>query len=83
MGTTGRLAESGLDEQELVALALNHSGCALYVADAKATIQYINETFTKLLGYSLEDVKGRRAREILGSSHYTDADYQRLWAELS
>ena len=80
MGTTGRLAESGLDEQELVALALNHSGCALYVADAKATIQYINETFTKLLGYSLEDVKGRRAREILGSSHYTDADYERLWA---
>ena len=69
--------------QELMALAVDESNFALYVADAKGKLLFVNRTFTNLLGYEPEEVIGRRAREVLGSSHYTEADYVALWDKLT
>jgi diguanylate cyclase (GGDEF)-like protein/PAS domain S-box-containing protein len=71
------------DRQALIELAINESNSAVYVTDAEANIIFVNKTFTSMLGYEPGDVQGRRAREVLGSSHYTEQDYARLWADLS
>jgi len=67
---------------ELVELAVNQSKSAVYVTDADARIVFVNHAFTTMLGYEPEEVIGRGARELLGSQHYVDADYARVWAEL-
>ena len=64
-------------------LVIDESESAMYVTDAKANIVFINKTFTAMLGYTPADVYGRRAREVLGSPHYSEKDYARLWADLS
>ncbi len=83
VGAMGQEATSVVpDLQELMALAINESNFAVYVADAKATLLYVNRTFTELLGYEPEEVIGRRARDVLGSVHYSDKDYAELWDKL-
>ena len=79
-GALGR--ETGADRQELIELAVNESNSAVYVTDERANIIFVNKTFTKMLGYEPVEVYGRRARDLLGSRHYTDADYTRIWADL-
>jgi len=69
--------------QELMELVTDESLSALYVTDENANIIFINKTFTAMLGYAPSDVYGRRAREILGTPHYSERDYTRLWADLS
>ena len=84
MDTYGvRGAARAPDRQELMELAVNESNAAVYVTDENAKIVFINRTFTTMLGYELPEVYGRRAREVLGSKHYNDADYARLWSELN
>ncbi|MEO6015565.1 MAG: EAL domain-containing protein [Devosia sp.] len=64
-------------------LAVNETNSAVYITDAAAKIIFVNRTFTEMLGYQAHEVHGRAAREILGSPHYVEKDYQRLWAELT
>jgi diguanylate cyclase (GGDEF)-like protein/PAS domain S-box-containing protein len=84
MDRTGDIAvieEPG--RRELIELAVNESNSAVYITDSAARIIFINATFTSMLGYDLADVLGKRAREVLGSTHYREADYTKLWADLS
>jgi diguanylate cyclase (GGDEF)-like protein/PAS domain S-box-containing protein len=62
-------------------LAVNETNSAVYVTDAQTNIIFVNRTFTSMLGYEPREVYGRRAREVLGSKHYTDDDYARIWGE--
>ena len=66
-----------------MALAVNDCDYAIYVADAKANLLFVNRPFTELLGYEPDEVIGRRARDVLGSSHYTESDYVELWRKLT
>ncbi len=74
--------EAHPDTRQLMELAVNESNSAVYVTDAAARIIYINKTFSSMLGYEPADVYGRGAREVLGSRHYTEVDYTRLWTDL-
>src|SRR5882757_8599402 len=71
-----------LARQQLIELVVDESHTAVYVTDAQANIVFINKTFTRMLGHEPHEVYGRRARDVLGSEHYTDKDYVRLWSEL-
>ncbi|RYE07300.1 MAG: EAL domain-containing protein [Hyphomicrobiales bacterium] len=73
---------TGLDRQQLIELAVNETNSAVYVTDDKTNIVFVNRTFTDMLGYQPHDVYGRRARDVLGSQHYTEADYIKLWNDL-
>ncbi|HEX4297088.1 MAG TPA: EAL domain-containing protein [Devosia sp.] len=66
----------------LMSVAANETKSAIYVTDEQANIVYVNSVFTRMLGYELADVVGRRAREVLGSTHYVEKDYTRLWNDL-
>ncbi len=78
----GSGAADAQDEHELTALAANETSYAVYIADAAAKIIYVNRKFTEMLGYAPHEVLGRGAREILGSTQYTEVDYVRLWSDL-
>ena len=73
---------SAQDEPYLTSLAANETKCAVYITDAAANIIYVNRIFTEMLGYQPHEVVGRRAREILGSVHYSEAVYARMWEDL-
>ena len=67
-----RLADStiaGLRKTEAearrLALVARHTASAIMLADMDWRIEWVNEGFTRLLGYSLEDVLGRRPGEFL------------------
>ncbi len=66
----------------LLTIAAEEAPCAVFITDRDARILYVNRTFTQVLGFSVEDVLGRRVRDVLGSSHYGEADYTRTWAAL-
>ena len=83
MDVNGAIDGNQARRLEAIELAVNESNSAIYVTDGAAKIVFVNRTFTDILGWEPHEVYGRRAREVLGSSRYGDADYERLWADLS
>ncbi|GIU25607.1 EAL domain-containing protein [Shewanella sp. MBTL60-007] len=59
-----------------------HSAEGIIVTDANNRIELVNPAFTKITGYSLEDVKGKTPN-ILSSDHHPQDFYQKLWQTLS
>ncbi len=83
MGDAGNeRAQKRWSEQELLALAANEPSFALYITDEQANLIFVNRRFTEMFGYTADEVIGRRGREVLGTPHYKESDYQRLWSEL-
>lgn len=76
-------AASNSSESELIRLAADEVSNAIYITDAKAVLIYVNRTFTQMFGYEPAEVLGRPGREVLGTPHYKEADYARIWAELN
>ncbi|ABZ78728.1 diguanylate cyclase/phosphodiesterase with PAS/PAC sensor(s) [Shewanella halifaxensis HAW-EB4] len=58
-----------------------HSAEGILVTDANNRIELVNPAFTKITGYSLEDVKGKTPN-ILNSAHHPQSFYQKLWQTL-
>ena len=81
LDTTGE----GLNQvrNALLEIAVNETNSAVYITDAQARLIFVNRTFTDMLGYAPEEVYGRGARELFGSSRYSDADYARIWRDLN
>jgi PAS domain S-box-containing protein len=59
-----RLAASEAQARKL-ALVAAHTDNAVIIADAELRIEWINEAFTRISGYTLAEVSGRRAYEVL------------------
>ncbi len=55
---------------------------AVLITDAAGRIEYVNMSFTRLTGYSADEVIGRNPR-LLKSGRHSDEFYQRIWAELA
>jgi PAS domain S-box-containing protein len=63
---TAELATT-LKRVELLALVATRTTNAVVICDANRKITWINEGFTRIAGYTLEEVIGRNPREILQS----------------
>jgi diguanylate cyclase (GGDEF)-like protein/PAS domain S-box-containing protein len=74
--------EAPPSELELMAIAANESSYALYITDRHANLIYVNRKFTAMFGYEAAEVLGRPGRDVLGTPHFKEADYQRMWTEL-
>ena len=61
------------DHLQQLSLVVDNSDNAIFVSDADRHVVYVNRGFTRLFGYDLEDLRGRRPSEILSGPH-TDPD---------
>jgi PAS domain S-box-containing protein len=61
---TARLRQAEMEARRL-SLVASRTANAVLVADTEWRIEWVNEGFTRLFGYSLEDVRGRRPGTFL------------------
>ncbi|MEQ9310332.1 MAG: PAS domain S-box protein [Balneolaceae bacterium] len=65
-----------------LAKAVEQSPVSIIITDVKGNIEYVNEYFTKLTGYSFEEVIGQNPR-ILKSGLQDPDFYKNLWETIS
>ncbi|WP_299009900.1 EAL domain-containing protein [uncultured Shewanella sp.] len=58
-----------------------HSSEGIIVTDAQNRIELVNPAFTKITGYTLDDVKGKDP-SILSSQHHPEDFYKEVWQTL-
>ena len=71
-------------EQELLKLsqAVEQSSSGIIITDLDANIEYANEAFTKMTGYSLIEVVGKNPH-LLQSGRTLPSKYEDMWAHLT
>ncbi len=76
--------ESALDQEQLRLLgtALSTAGNAVFITDEQGRIDWANQAFTRMTGYSLEEALGRNPR-FLKSGVQGEAYYRQLWETIS
>ena len=70
------------DQLRLAASVFTHCHEGIMIADADGLIVDVNQAFSRITGYSREEVLGRNPR-ILKSEHHDTAFYADLWRDLS
>jgi diguanylate cyclase (GGDEF)-like protein/PAS domain S-box-containing protein len=76
--------ESAMDQQQvrLLSLALESAGNGILITDPQGKIQWANPAFSKLCGYSREELLGQNPR-ILKSGRQSSDFYRLLWETIS
>jgi PAS domain S-box-containing protein len=62
--------------------AIEQSSASVVISDIKGNIEYVNPAFTKLTGYSNDEVLGQNPR-ILKSDYTPSEEYDHLWDNLT
>ena len=70
------------DALRLSATVFNNSAEAIIVTDGDNRIVTVNDAFTTITGYTLDEVRGR-SPNLLKSNRHEETFYQDLWASLS
>lgn len=65
-------------ELQKVLKAVEQSSASIMITDIKGNIEYVNPAFSKLTGYSFEEVIGKNPR-ISKTGHTTKKEYAELW----
>jgi diguanylate cyclase (GGDEF)-like protein/PAS domain S-box-containing protein len=78
------ISERNIAEASLTMLsqAVEQSANSIVITDLQANIEYANAAFTKVTGYTLEEVRGNNSR-ILKSGKTPMATYEEMWITLS
>lgn len=61
--------------------AVENTGSAVLITDNKGDIEYSNQSFSDITGYSFDEIKGRNP-SFLGSGETPRSTYQNLWSTL-
>ncbi|WP_100655721.1 PAS domain S-box protein [Alteromonas flava] len=70
------------DQIALLSLVANETDNSVIITDAQGLIEYINPGFSKLTGYSAEDVVGKKPGQILQGKHTSDETRKRIRTKL-
>jgi len=62
--------------------AIEYAGSSIIITDKKGVIEYINPAFSKLTGYTAEEVIGTKT-SLLKSGIHTDSFYGTLWTTIT
>ncbi|MFA5518780.1 MAG: PAS domain S-box protein [Spirochaetota bacterium] len=62
--------------------AIEQTPVSIVITDINGNIEYVNPKFTKLTGYSFEELKGKNPR-ILKSKKNSPEDYKKLWKTIT
>jgi PAS domain S-box-containing protein len=73
-----RLAERMTNDLDRLARVVQHTNNAVTIADTQMRITWINDGFTRLTGYTLEEAQGKTPGELLGSGKADPAVIERL-----
>ncbi|MEH6812054.1 MAG: EAL domain-containing protein [Motiliproteus sp.] len=73
-----RKAEQNL---RILSQAVSQSPVSIIITDNTGSIEYVNQAFTTITGYSSEEVKGNTPR-MLSSGKTAFATYQQLWTTI-
>ena len=68
-------------EQQLLATVIEHTRESVVVTDVEGNIEYVNPAFTRITGYSRDEVIGRNQR-LLKSGEHGQVFYEEMWATL-
>ncbi len=70
-------------EKEILKLsqAIKQSSISVMITDNEGKIEYVNPYFTKLTGYSIEEIRQENPR-ILKSGHQSPEFYKELWSTI-
>jgi phosphoserine phosphatase RsbU/P len=84
VGVTHDLTQRKLAEEKLLTLsaAMDQSPVAIVVASKEGLVEYVNESFTALTGYTREEIIGKNPR-VLRSKHTARHQYRRLWKAIA
>jgi len=66
-------------ELKILSSAVENSGSAVCITDARGRIEYVNPRFCDMTGYSIDEVLGQTPR-ILKSDRTSQNTYQELWS---
>ena len=69
------------DELRKLASAVEHSASTIVITDTTPRIEYVNPAFTRMTGYTLDEVRGKNPR-LLKSGRHSLEFYQELWSTL-
>jgi PAS domain S-box-containing protein len=69
------------DELRRLASAVEHSVSTIVITDTAPRIQYVNPAFTRMTGYTLDEVRGKNPRFLKSGRHALEF-YQALWGTL-
>jgi len=72
------LRKTAIDKLRKLSQAVEQSLVSVIITDLKGDIEYVNPKFTKISGYTFEEVKGNNPR-ILKSSNKSSEEYKHLW----
>ncbi len=70
-------------EFELLSMVANETDNAVIISDVNRKIQYVNQGFTKMTGYSSAEILGHVAAEVLVGPKTDEDTRQRIEAELA
>ena len=70
-------------EFELLSMVANETDNAVIISDVNRKIQYVNQGFTKMTGYSSAEILGHVAAEVLVGPRTDENTRQRIEAELA
>jgi|GEM_PF-1452479 len=62
--------------------AVEQAGESILITDKHGTIEYVNPSFTRMTGYTPEEVMGKNPR-VLKSGNQTSEYYQNLWQTIT
>jgi len=65
-----------------LSLAVEQNPASIVITDPQGNIEYANQRFTEVTGYTLEEVRGQNPR-ILKSGQQATAVYEELWREIT
>jgi methyl-accepting chemotaxis protein len=62
--------------------SINESGVASIEFNTHGIIQYANESFLKLMGYSLSEIQNKHHRIFVDAAYSESAEYTKFWEDL-
>lgn len=65
------------EDLKLRSAALDSAANSVYITDRHGRVEWVNQSFTKLTGFSLEEIKGRKTN-VLSSGFQTKNEYRRI-----
>lgn len=87
VGSTGIVQDiTGRKEAEeqlrKLSVAVEQSPVSILITDTKGIIEYVNPKFTRISGYTLEEIRGKNVR-ILKSGETSPEAYKNLWETIT